>query len=196
MAKTHAPRTAEHNAKIGASIKALGRGSSPTKMCVKCDQELPREDFGVRPNGYSMSYCRECLKRGNREKAMRHYYKHPEEVRKRREYNRKACLKRYYGMTIEQWEELKTRQGGLCAICGSPPPVKAKRDVLVVDHCHATGAIRGLLCDPCNHMLGSARDNIQTLRSAIRYLEESLVGNQTGMTIHGATQSHKASWAA
>lgn len=41
----------------------------------------------------------------------------------------------------------------------------------VIDHCHATGNVRGLLCMACNSMLGYAKDNIQTLSSAIQYLK-------------------------
>lgn len=62
-------------------------------------------------------------------------------------------------------------QGGKCAICGSSDPGKRGTSRLCVDHCHATGKVRGLLCGWCNKMLGLARDNIETLENAIKYLE-------------------------
>jgi hypothetical protein len=59
------------------------------------------------------------------------------------------------------------RQDGSCAICGieSGPEVR-----LVVDHCHETGHVRGLLCRHCNLILGYARESDRTLESAISYL--------------------------
>jgi hypothetical protein len=60
-------------------------------------------------------------------------------------------------------------QGGVCAICSAPDESLKKR--LCVDHCHTTGAVRGLLCDNCNTALGKFRDNADTLRRAITYLE-------------------------
>lgn len=44
---------------------------------------------------------------------------------------------------------------------------------LVVDHCHDTGKIRGLLCHNCNRALGLLKDSVHTLESAIDYLEKT-----------------------
>ena len=44
---------------------------------------------------------------------------------------------------------------------------------LVVDHCHKTGKIRGLICDSCNVGLGRFKDNIDNLKNAIKYLEKN-----------------------
>jgi hypothetical protein len=55
-------------------------------------------------------------------------------------------------------------QNGLCAICGAEP------DELVVDHCHASGNVRGLLCHSCNLGLGKFFDNTSYLSNAINYL--------------------------
>jgi hypothetical protein len=52
----------------------------------------------------------------------------------------------------------------------SPCPICKVTKVLVVDHNHATGKVRGLICNSCNHMLGVAKDSIDVLRSAIEYL--------------------------
>jgi hypothetical protein len=82
---------------------------------------------------------------------------------KRREQNRR--LKAKYQITIEQYEEMLSAQNGLCAIC-------KKASKLVVDHCHQTGAVRGLLCLSCNLMLGHAYDNVHTLATAISYLTQ------------------------
>jgi hypothetical protein len=87
------------------------------------------------------------------------------------EKDRKSNLKRSYGMTIEQYDELFTKQNGSCAGCKRHQSVFAQR--LAVDHCHITGEIRGLLCAPCNRALGLLKDRVDTLLSLIDYLKDS-----------------------
>jgi hypothetical protein len=78
-----------------------------------------------------------------------------------------------YGITYEEYERLFAEQGGRCAICGDTPERR-----LYVDHDHsccpgykACGTcVRGLLCERCNKGLGFFRDNIEALRTAIKYL--------------------------
>lgn len=84
-------------------------------------------------------------------------------------YDRKQRLKQKFNMTINEYDELLKKQGNVCAICGKELE-KGKR--LAVDHNHKTGKIRGLLCVNCNMMLGMSKDNINTLKNAIKYLEE------------------------
>ncbi len=81
-----------------------------------------------------------------------------------------------YGITRSQWTAMYEQQGGLCAICGRTLSAELTTRVgsgikTCVDHCHETGAVRGLLCDHCNKGLGSFRDKIDLLRSAVGYLE-------------------------
>jgi hypothetical protein len=77
-------------------------------------------------------------------------------------------LRRTYGITAEQYEQMLAGQGGVCAICGTPP--KSKR--LHVDHDHKTGLVRGLLCWICNRkVLPAARDKSVVLRGAADYLD-------------------------
>lgn len=101
--------------------------------------------------------------------AMRSKCKTCDEPRKR-----KSDLKRHYGITIEQYEELNTKQSGKCAICGSTDSNNSRvSSRLFVDHCHATGAVRGLLCSSCNHAIGLLKDNTTLLANAIAYLNSS-----------------------
>lgn len=74
-------------------------------------------------------------------------------------------LKKGYGLSLEDFDALHEIQGGVCAICG-----KDKGTTLVVDHCHATNKVRGLLCHPCNRGLGMFKDNARLLANAIAYL--------------------------
>ena len=67
--------------------------------------------------------------------------------------------------------QLFIKQDGCCRICGKPE--KDMKRKLHLDHCHITGHIRGLLCNACNLLLGIAKDNVYTLQSAERYLQES-----------------------
>ncbi len=86
---------------------------------------------------------------------------------------RRSHLKQTYKLTLEQYDEMLEKQGGVCAICGKAEVMvhqngSVKR--LAVDHNHDTGQIRGLLCARCNAALGQFGDNIEHLRSAINYL--------------------------
>jgi hypothetical protein len=77
-------------------------------------------------------------------------------------------IKYKYGITADEYDAMLTVQGGECALCGRDGNVGGKR--LAVDHCHDTGTVRGLLCNPCNTMLGNARDNVDLLAAAIQYI--------------------------
>jgi hypothetical protein len=58
-------------------------------------------------------------------------------------------LKRYFNISVADYRSMLHRQRGLCGICKRP----SKRR-LDVDHCHQSGRVRGLLCNPCNRLLG------------------------------------------
>jgi hypothetical protein len=80
-------------------------------------------------------------------------------------------MRRYhYGITPEQYDAMLVEQKGCCAICRSSE-WGGKSGVPHVDHDHATGAVRGLLCAGCNHGLGHFADDPARLRAAIRYVE-------------------------
>ncbi|MBI2325363.1 MAG: endonuclease VII domain-containing protein [Chloroflexi bacterium] len=84
------------------------------------------------------------------------------------EWSQRSFRKKLYGITAEQHEFLLDAQGGRCAICGT----KENSGVaLGVDHRHDTGAIRGLLCDPCNIGIGGLREDPTLLAAAIQYVQ-------------------------
>jgi len=80
-------------------------------------------------------------------------------------------LKTRYGITPEQYEAMLARQAGVCAICRNPSRGSTRR--LHVDHDHATGKVRGLLCFSCNAGLGHFADNLRWLEATIQYLMTS-----------------------
>lgn len=79
-------------------------------------------------------------------------------------------LRKKFGITQEQYEDLLAVQGGGCAICGSTETIRGKRS-LCIDHDHATGKVRGILCHRCNVCIGQAHDDPELLRKAVAYLE-------------------------
>ncbi len=70
-------------------------------------------------------------------------------------------------MTLDEFKELSEAQEHKCCICGEKNEIHKN---LVVDHNHATGEIRGLICSPCNSALGFAKDSVKVLQSMIDYL--------------------------
>lgn len=80
---------------------------------------------------------------------------------------RNAQWKYYYGMEPGTYQKMFEQQGGKCAVCGNPPQ---EGKLLNVDHCHTSGAIRGLLCRDCNLGLGHFKDAPERLEAAIAYL--------------------------
>lgn len=143
-----------------------------------------------------MPYSPEHKKQKQAAAAKRYAERHPDRVRKQKqawydvnreksiERNRQwrernpegefnGHLKRKYGLTREQYDAMWAAQDGKCGICGGPPVGRVKNGNAKrfdVDHDHATGKVRGLLCHPCNVLLGQARDRVDVLEAAILWL--------------------------
>lgn len=83
-------------------------------------------------------------------------------------------IKKLYGLTDEQTAFMLNEQNNKCAICGSE--FSSSHDVMI-DHCHDTGIVRGLLCINCNWMLGNSRDNPDILLKAAKYLTEKRIND-------------------
>jgi ribosomal protein L34E len=89
--------------------------------------------------------------------------------------DRSRNLKRKFGITVDQYDDMVKTQNETCAICNKPEQVidvrftnKAKR--LTVDHEHSTGRVRGLLCSSCNRALGLFGDDPKLTAAATVYL--------------------------
>lgn len=95
------------------------------------------------------------------------YYKR-EDVKARA---RHGHLSKKFGITLEQFRVVLAAQGNRCGICRAPEMGGSGQ--WHVDHDHASGKVRGILCRGCNVAIGAMRDNPDTLRAAIQYLEES-----------------------
>ncbi|WP_324277758.1 endonuclease VII domain-containing protein [Blastococcus brunescens] len=123
------------------------------KWCPDCNAVLLLPEF-VRTvqsrSGYS-AYCKPC--HNTRSRASR------EKLGGSRSYH----LTRRYGITAAEADHRLAVQGGVCAICKTAPADH-------VDHDHATGAVRALLCFNCNGGLGQFKDDPAVLRAAAEYV--------------------------
>lgn len=94
--------------------------------------------------------------------------------RKRRERDpempRRKRLRQHFGLTVAQYDAMLAAQGGCCAACGEEPKSRLMGKTLIslaVDHDHATGKVRGLLCSNCNVSLGMLKDDVAKLQALI-----------------------------
>lgn len=82
--------------------------------------------------------------------------------------DRRTAVERKFDLPLGWYSATLAQQGGVCAICESHQPERA----LVVDHCHVSGRVRGLLCTKCNLGLGIFRDSAEIMGRAIRYVQD------------------------
>lgn len=113
-----------------------------------------RKAFHVANPGYS------------REQSRRYALAHPE----RQAMHLRGWWLKKYGLSIAQYEVMLSAQNGGCAICGSLSPGRTGTKNFCVDHDHTNGKTRGLLCHPCNQMLGLAEDSAKRLLASVDYL--------------------------
>lgn len=147
----------------------------PTKKCSKCQTEKPVESFckhrGMKDG--RNNNCKECVKQytaENKETVRKYksdyYYANREDYIKK---DRKRHLKVKYGVTQEWYEQQLEKQNGRCAVCGTEDPGKGLKH-FHIDHNHATGEVRGLLCHSCNTGIGLFKEDINLIEKAIEYV--------------------------
>lgn len=142
---------------------ALHRPDPGTKTCKVCGVAKDTAEFSYKPHG--VLNCQTVCKACDRVRQARQFQEW-KTTGQYREFRRKQTL-REYGMTPAEYAALLHEQSGVCAICGRPPEDGKS---LCVDHDHGTGRVRGLLCKPCNLVIGNAQDCPKRLQSAIEYL--------------------------
>lgn len=136
------------------------------KICKVCNVEKEETMF-YSSKQYINHHCKEC----NSKKSKEWYSKNKDAKKKSA---LKHHYKKSYGMSFEDREEMYNKQNGRCLICLSDIYLvsKDKKKRAVIDHCHFTQKVRGMLCQLCNTGLGSFEDNPEMLRRAALYLEE------------------------
>jgi recombination endonuclease VII len=93
-------------------------------------------------------------------------YRESQETRERN-WKRADFYKKRYGITIDDYDRMLTKQDGRCAVCR-----KATATRLAVDHCHRLNKVRGLLCNGCNSMLAGAKDDPAVLIAGATVLRD------------------------
>lgn len=138
-------------------------------VCRECVNELARIRYNANADQY-----REKRRESKKEYDRQRYAAMLAEGRKPNKdpiKEKQRYLMRNYGLTIEEHLALLEVHNHQCAICGTNKSDR-KDKKLIVDHCHQSGKVRGILCHKCNLILGNANDLIGTLEQAIIYLRE------------------------
>ena len=157
------------------------------KKCSKCKKTKEDKFFYKRSGSKSLhSACKDCEKNMAKKwyqknpgyaksKAKKWREEHPEKVAIYREGNRLKSymgeVKRKYGLSENGFKEMLQSQNEKCLICESHFAWNKRSNTPHVDHCHASGKVRGLLCRRCNSSLGYFNDNPALFESAANYLK-------------------------
>lgn len=145
-------------------------------ICRVC--EVEQSDSAYSDWGRRRRECRSCVSARNREYGQTNKAERNERLRSWRRRNpeaarakdQRARLARKYQLTPEEVTAMVDAQGGRCLLCGSD------RRVLVVDHCHVSGRVRGMLCRSCNTIVGQVELTPGLLDAIGAYLDH---GNTT-----------------
>jgi monoamine oxidase len=158
---------------FNGSAKEINQSQPMNKVCKTCSHEFSLESFSKGKGKYGkLNVCKTC----DAKRRMDSYWSlTPEKLEAVKESQRIRDYKRVYGLDDSLAKALAKSRIGECKICN-------KVTNLVVDHCHDTKIVRGLICDNCNKMLGHSFDNPQTLIKAAEYLR-----NNTMTEIYGNT---------
>lgn len=132
--------------------------SSPyTRVCTACGHEKPLGQYAG-----AAKVCKPCTSAQARRKRA-------DPVSRRADRDRR--LRARYGITLAEYERMARAQRWRCKICERR--AYPAGSLLAVDHNHATGEVRGLLCSPCNSALGLMGEKADRLMAAAQYLAES-----------------------
>jgi len=146
------------------------------KTCSKCKVEKPLSDFYLKSGGGHRHLCKKChCQQSNNSEARKAYVKLPHVRAKYSARNREKTT----GISAENFKLLFDLAGGKCSICSKPmaiAPAKSAGLKAFADHDHITGKPRGVICNRCNSGLGFFDDSIESLKSAIAYLENPPLG--------------------
>lgn len=154
-----------------------------SRVCTYCGVEKPVSAFHReqrRASGYSPR-CGACARGYARawqadpaRASLPSNDKNRRRTVSRRRHSFGAALKHNYGIGVEDFARMYYAQRCACAVCREFMDLEVAKSTHV-DHDHMTGAVRGLLCAPCNKGLGVAEESIPRLLSMAAYLETHAV---------------------
>ena len=154
-----------------------------TKICTRCGETKPLASFVMdHRRGQRKSRCLSCTSAAAKEWRKRNPNYEKQRYQADRLGTRERHLIRKYKVALVDYERMLKQQNGCCAICNASEASQHK-GVFHVDHCHATGRVRGLLCRGCNHILGHVKDDPEVLEAAIAYLRVPQIAEIIGRAI-------------
>ena len=159
-----------------SDVSSLSIVPADAKACTTCLVVKPTTEFHKKKQNRANSgldyRCKGCASEHHKEYNKLHPNKKRGPNRYKgmtgAQYARLWRLKRY-GISLAQFDAMLEAQDGKCAVCGSTSP-GGKHGRFAVDHNHATGVVRGLLCWMCNAAIGMLRDSPDAAAGAARYL--------------------------
>lgn len=164
---------------IRIALEESGHFISQRRLQQLCDSgeiESVRTDGGHRriPD---YEFKRIMRERGGKPARVKPYQKRKSNLWS--DHNHLKALEQRYGITPEEYQAMCDVNHGRCTICDKQPHIEyadrhARIQRLNVDHDHKTGAVRGLLCQPCNGRVAFAGDNIEEIRRLLAYVEGRL----------------------
>jgi len=116
-----------------------------TKTCKRCEKSLCSDKFIKNKSVIDglNGWCKDCSK--------------------------DSSLSHKYSITLSEYNDLLSKQEYKCKICLTDNP--GGKGAFVVDHCHKSGVIRGLLCNHCNTGIGKLHDDAKLLLRAANYVQ-------------------------
>lgn len=147
------------------------------RFCPRCETTKALDAFTIRKSGeregQAVAHCKQCMAAAAKARNL-----DDDTLYRRVQWPSK--IKRQYGITPEDYYRMLDEQDCGCAICGAKTPSerhysrRGKPEMFHIDHCHATGKVRGLLCHLCNRALGLIRDNPALADNMSAYLRRGV----------------------
>ena len=119
--------------------------------CRSCGVEKPLADFYK-----TRRTCKKCFA----DTAKKKYHAN-------KDVRRDQNMRRLYDISLDTYNKMFTEQKGCCACCGRHQTEFTR--ALAIDHNHATGEVRALLCTHCNTAYGSLNENEERINQLLQY---------------------------
>lgn len=133
------------------------------KICKRCKTEKTISDFAKGRSYGSHAWCKTCMAE----------YQIDYKQKKGKEYFKNYNFMAKYGITLEEANKILADQNNTCALCEKEVQLLPGFSTAAhIDHCHASGKVRGILCGNCNTALGKLGDSVEAIQKVLKYLEQ------------------------